>query len=119
MEATVSHIEEHDDDKENYNIIIPFVSTKEISNAPILEKAKIAVPIVNRRFRRPLQDITHLFITTNSLPPLLQLSDLGFYSPLNSTLAAVNSRKRKISDGNEFDDSVMKTASKILRKEFR
>lgn len=115
MEITISKLFEHDGNKENMSI--PSSFTKE-ANVPILEKAKKTLPIVKKRFRRPLQDITHLFINSQ---PLVQLSSAAFLtesflSPVAA--AATNCRKRK-ADGDDEIDSTKKNASKILRKEFR
>ena len=110
MKASISCCEH--DNKEN----IPPSSVVEPN--PVLQESKLSsIGIkVKRRFRRPLRDITNLFIVGQSAQSgSAAFSDCGLHSLSSS--AALICRKRKAAD----DDIDLKqnTCSKILRKEFR
>ncbi|GAA0145358.1 hypothetical protein LIER_42855 [Lithospermum erythrorhizon] len=92
---------EHDN-KEN----IPPFSTMKMMQKQIKGQSS-ATCILKRRFRRPLRDITHLFNHQNSA------ALIEFQSNFSS---GINMKKRKAA---EEVDSIHKSCSKILRKEFR
>ncbi|GAA0157250.1 hypothetical protein LIER_14557 [Lithospermum erythrorhizon] len=100
MEVVVSHFEH--DNKEN----IPPFSSKNMKQEQVKGQSSAAC-IVKRKFRRPLRDITHLFNQPN-------LQNPAAFTDIQLNLTSL--RKRKAADE---VDSMHKSCSKILRKEFR
>ncbi|CAI9089269.1 OLC1v1023816C1 [Oldenlandia corymbosa var. corymbosa] len=120
MEAIVLKVE-LDDNKENIN---PLPSTQFSSNKvtnggfPLLEMPKSKNPIADRKpIRRPLQDITHLFV--DSRAPVLRFSSPSGCRFQSSAIPVAECRKRKLADAGVGFDSMRKNAGKILRTGFR